>query len=120
MHVISQKKLKIPLKDNLHYPGVNIDDCLGPIIMPLLDAPEVMRVLYREKPALYGYARLKPPMGKSQTMKTLLDETGAGGLYEATWNGTDYRGRLVASGRYIYQLRIGAVFTATERVTLLK
>ncbi len=59
LHVVSQKKLKIPLKDNIHYPGVNIDDGLGPIVMPNLDAPEVMRVLYKEKAAFYGYARVK-------------------------------------------------------------
>ena len=55
-----------------------------------------------------------------QTVKTLVDESVAAGVYEATWDGTDAGGRAVASGTYIYELRVGSVFASAKRVTLLK
>lgn len=52
-------------------------------------------------------------------VKTLLDGSVAAGRYSATWDGTDARGRAVASGSYLLALRV-ADFAQTQRVTLLK
>ena len=55
-----------------------------------------------------------------QTVRTLVDESVAAGVYEAMWDGTDEGGRAVASGTYIYELRVGNVFASAKRMTLLK
>jgi len=53
-------------------------------------------------------------------MKILMDQIVETGIYAATWDGTDARGRAVASGTYVYRLRIGDKFRESGRVTLLK
>ena len=55
-----------------------------------------------------------------QRIKTLMDQTVGTGLYAATWNGTDANGQRVASGTYVYRLRIGNQFMESGRVTLIK
>jgi hypothetical protein len=51
---------------------------------------------------------------------TLMNDTIAAGTYHAGWDGTDARGRAVASGGYLFELRVGRAFVQTRRVTLLK
>ena len=49
----------------------------------------------------------------------LVDDSLAPGLYHATWNGHDVRGRPVASGVYLVRMRAGQ-FEATRAVTLAR
>ena len=55
-----------------------------------------------------------------QRMKILMDQIVETGIYAATWDDTDARGRAVASGTYVYRLRSGDKFRESGRVTLLK
>lgn len=50
---------------------------------------------------------------------TLLDETVSEGDHSVTWNGTDQRGKPVASGIYLYRLQI-ASNTQVRKMVLLK
>ena len=85
LHVVSQQKVKIPVKDNIHFPGVNIDDSLGPIVVPKFDAPEIMQVLYKDKPALYGYARVKcgGPVSDDEESAANSDSSNGGATQKA-------------------------------------
>jgi hypothetical protein len=55
-----------------------------------------------------------------RVVKTLMSDVVAAGNYRAGWDGTDAAGRAVASGGYLFELRVGDVFAQTQRVTLLK
>ena len=55
-----------------------------------------------------------------QRMKILMDQIVETGIYAVTWDGTDAHGRAVASGTYVYRLRVGDKFRESGRVTLLK
>jgi hypothetical protein len=52
-------------------------------------------------------------------VNTLLRETRPAGEHAVTWDGRDDRGRRVASGTYLYQLRTGN-YVETKRMVLLK
>ena len=52
-------------------------------------------------------------------VRSLVQENKPAGAYSVLWNGRDDAGRLVASGSYFYQLRVGA-FISTKRMLLLK
>ncbi len=52
-----------------------------------------------------GQAVLEILNVRGQTVRTLLSKNLAPGTYSATWDGTDARGRPVASGVYFYRLR---------------
>jgi hypothetical protein len=54
-----------------------------------------------------------------QHVKQLTRENLPAGSYELSWNGTDRHGRRVASGVYLYRLRVGAE-TETRKMLLLK
>lgn len=51
---------------------------------------------------------------------TLAEERMTPGAYRVHWDGRDQRGASVASGVYIYQLKVGQGLWATKRMTLLK
>lgn len=57
---------------------------------------------------------------QGQLVTTLLSAPLSAGSYQAEWNGTDASGRAVASGNYVFRLRIGDTHTASRKVTLLK
>jgi hypothetical protein len=52
-------------------------------------------------------------------VRTLVDEPQTGGVYTATWNGTNNAGTPVATGVYFYRLTWNGL-SATNRVVLLK
>jgi len=54
-----------------------------------------------------------------QKVKTLVDKAEPAGNYSAYWNGTDYSGKPVASGVYLYRLKAGD-FVETRKMILLK
>ncbi|MEW6751541.1 MAG: immune inhibitor A domain-containing protein [Candidatus Latescibacterota bacterium] len=51
-------------------------------------------------------------------VRRLVDEPAAPGLYQATWDGRDDSGGLVASGVYYYQLRVGPLLELRRLVYL--
>jgi subtilisin family serine protease len=65
------------------------------------------------------HASLKIYNMRGQMVKTLIDDELAPGRYEVTWDGTDERGRKVASGIYLYSLKVpqGKI---TRKMILLK
>ena len=54
-----------------------------------------------------------------QEVRVLVNEPMNAGSYTARWDGTDERGRQVASGVYLYRLQAGS-FTSSRRMLLLK
>ena len=56
---------------------------------------------------------------KGQEIKTLIDKKQPAGFYNVVWNGKDNSGRQVASGVYIYRIKIGS-FTDVKKLTLLR
>ncbi len=52
-------------------------------------------------------------------IKQVIDETKAAGRYQVVWNGTDQRGRQVATGVYFYRVKIGDQ-EASKKMLLLK
>jgi hypothetical protein len=52
-------------------------------------------------------------------VNTLLSEPRPAGEHAVTWDGRDDRGRRVASGTYLYQMRTGN-YVETKRMVLLK
>ncbi len=55
-----------------------------------------------------------------QLVATLLNGPLAAGHYQADWDGTDDAGRAVGSGSYFLHLRIGDLYWASQKMTLLK
>jgi len=55
-----------------------------------------------------------------QTIRTLLSQSMPAGEYSVTWDGKDKSGSSVASGVYLYRLRVGAEFSETRKMVLLK
>jgi flagellar hook assembly protein FlgD len=55
----------------------------------------------------------------SQTVRTVVDEVMTVGVYRATWDGKDSRGRDLASGVYVYRLTTGDS-ELTRKMVLLK
>jgi hypothetical protein len=54
-----------------------------------------------------------------QEVKTLINETKPAGIYYAYWDGTEYSGKKVCSGTYIYILRTGN-FIQSKKMIYLK
>jgi hypothetical protein len=54
-----------------------------------------------------------------RTVRTLVDGMLPAGEHSATWNGTDERGRQVATGVYLYHLRSGEL-DEVRRMTLVR
>lgn len=54
-----------------------------------------------------------------QTVKTLIDEPLPPGQYSIIWDGTDIDGKKVASGIYLYRLKVGDA-DKTKKMVLLK
>lgn len=54
-----------------------------------------------------------------QTVKTLVDDDAAAGIHKVVWDGTDSRGRQLASGIYFYRMTAGE-YTFTRKMTLLR
>jgi hypothetical protein len=56
---------------------------------------------------------------KGQRVKTLVNESQESGYHSVNWNGTDEKGRSVASGVYFYRLSSPAK-TSSKRMLLMK
>jgi len=54
-----------------------------------------------------------------QRVRTLLEGDKPAGYYTATWDGSDNRGKGVASGIYFYRIKTGD-FIETKKMVLLK
>jgi hypothetical protein len=54
-----------------------------------------------------------------RTVASLVDDYRAAGQYRVVWDGTDGRGRALASGMYFYRLTAGDI-AVTKRMVLLK
>jgi hypothetical protein len=54
-----------------------------------------------------------------QTVETIVDKVQPAGSYRILWDGTDARGKQVASGVYFYHLKAGT-YSASRRMLLLK
>ena len=55
-----------------------------------------------------AFVTLKIYTASGELVKTLVDESRLGGLYSASWDGTNEDGKKVASGVYIYNLKAGS------------
>jgi choice-of-anchor B domain-containing protein len=69
--------------------------------------------------AARGRARLSVYDVRGVRVRTLVDRELAAGAHQSEWNGTDDRGRPVASGVYYCELHAGGK-TATRRMVLVK
>jgi hypothetical protein len=56
---------------------------------------------------------------KGQRVATLVDALKTPGNYNATWDGRNDQGRLVATGVYFYRLRVGS-YSSVKKMVLLK
>ncbi len=56
---------------------------------------------------------------RGQLVRTLVDEPKMSGTYEVMWNGRGNQGEEVASGVYLYELKIGD-YTETKKMILVK
>ena len=54
-----------------------------------------------------------------QAVRRLVDDTRSAGRHTVRWNGTNDRGRAVASGIYFYQLQVES-FVQTRKMILLR
>ncbi len=54
-----------------------------------------------------------------QEIKVLVDEQKEAGFYSAVWNGRDSKGRVAASGVYVYKMEAGE-FTKVRKMILIK
>jgi hypothetical protein len=66
-----------------------------------------------------GHADLRVYNILGQQVRLLMDEDLPQGTYQVLWNGTDSRGRPVASGMYFYRLET-AGFRGSKKMVLLK
>ena len=55
---------------------------------------------------------------KGRLVRTLIDEETSNGESTVIWNGTDDRGRPVASGVYFYQLKVDGQSQAKKMILL--
>ncbi|NIR49889.1 T9SS type A sorting domain-containing protein [candidate division KSB1 bacterium] len=67
-----------------------------------------------------GYVVLKIYNILGQEVLTLVDEERPGGFHVLNWDGRDSSGREVASGVYIYRLRVDENFVASRRLLLVR
>ncbi len=56
---------------------------------------------------------------KGQKIKTLVNGTLSSGIHSVIWNGTDEKGKSVASGVYLYKMRTGN-YVSTKKMILMK
>ena len=74
-------------------------------------------------PSGYG-AELETWVGiynlNGQLVRTLVSESLSPGVFQTVWDGTDASGQQVASGIYLYAIRVENLFTDTKKVTFLK
>ena len=54
-----------------------------------------------------------------QEIRTLADRQYKAGFYSVLWDGKDYRGNMVSSGIYLYQLQAGS-FSQIKKMSLLR
>jgi hypothetical protein len=66
-----------------------------------------------------GHVTLKIYNVQGQVVRTLVDENREVGSYSVLWNGTDGAGRKVASGVYVYTLKVNG-FEASKKMTFMK
>ena len=55
-----------------------------------------------------------------QRVATLIDRSVTAGTYIARWDGTDSSGRVVSSGSYLFELRVGDLVVGSRKAMLLK
>ncbi len=67
-----------------------------------------------------GFVELKIYDVLGSEITTLVQEDLAPGNYEVQWNGTNDAGQQVASGVYLYRLRVGNNFVQTRKMMLMK
>jgi len=56
---------------------------------------------------------------KGQNIKTLVNEILPAGNHSIVWNGADEKGKPIASGVYLYKMRIGN-YVSTKKMILMK
>lgn len=66
-----------------------------------------------------GHVKLSVYDSAGRLVRTLADGVFAAGRHDVTWEGRDDRGRVMASGVYLYRVTSGA-FEGTRSVVLLK
>ncbi|UCG62771.1 MAG: T9SS type A sorting domain-containing protein [Candidatus Zixiibacteriota bacterium] len=66
-----------------------------------------------------GYVELSIYNLMGQRVKTLVSDIMPAGQHSVAWNGTDFAGKVVASGVYLYQLKTGE-FVDSKKLVLLK
>ncbi len=66
-----------------------------------------------------GWVRLVVYNILGQEVRVLVNERMEAGFFKATWDGSDERGRQVASGVYLYRIQAGS-YSAIQRMLLLK
>jgi len=66
-----------------------------------------------------AHVRLEIYNGLGQKVRTLVDGELSAGMHQIQWNGRDDRGDEVASGLYLYRVRVGD-FLATRRLLLVR
>ena len=57
---------------------------------------------------------------KGQKVKQLVSDKLSAGQHSVIWNGTDDSGKPVSSGVYFYKLKVGANYTHTRKMILMK
>jgi hypothetical protein len=62
---------------------------------------------------------LKVHNARGELITTLLDQNSGPGRHEVTWNARDQQGKLVASGIYFYELRVGD-FSERRKMVLVQ
>jgi PKD repeat protein len=107
-------------------PVSDIDDVLIPQITSLSEAfpnpfnPETT-ISYTVRSAESGLEHVSIEVFniKGQKVRTLVDSPHQSGYYSVVWNGRDEVDREVASGVYLYRMKVGN-FTETKRMILMK
>lgn len=56
---------------------------------------------------------------QGQLIRTLINDERSPGAYQVQWDGLDETGNVVATGIYLYRMRVGE-FTATKKIALMK
>ena len=67
-----------------------------------------------------AHARIDVFDARGAHMRTLLDESARAGMHRVTWNGTDARGGVLASGVYFYRFTVDGRTIETRKMALLK
>ena len=100
-------------------PGERIPTLARGRLHPAVPNPFNPTTTIRYELAFGGYTRLDVFDVAGRHVRTLAHEFRSDGQHEATWDGRDDGGRLVASGVYLVRLR-GNEFVETQRVALIK